>query len=170
MEDRVKKRGNKARKAQHPSERLSCLPWANPKDLLLVITVPVPKTDYLADKQASLLDPQGNWTSYDTTPSTGINPNSAEYWQVEYTRSHPNTQCLREGILRIYESRNEDDQPITVHVELVACQNRFRELISTRKQILDSFTTTRFPLPIPTAQRSSDTAGSLPHQTNQSTI
>ena len=33
------------------------------KDLLLVMAIPVSKSEYLAEKQAILLDPPGNWTS-----------------------------------------------------------------------------------------------------------
>ena len=118
------------------------------KDLLLVIAIPVSKSEYLTEKKAILLDPPGDWTSYDTTPTTGSNPNSAKYWQVDYTRSYPKISCLREGLLRIYESTNADDQPITVHVEMVACQKRFRDLLTTRSKIFDSFTRTRIPIVI----------------------
>ena len=135
-----------------PAQEFLAYPRERKKDLLLVMTIAVSKAEYLAEKQAALLDPPGDWTSYDTTPSTGINPNSAKYWQVNYTRSYPEISCLREGSLRIYESTNADGQPITVHVEMVACQKRFRDLLDTRSEIFDSFTRTRIPTPTSTPE------------------
>ena len=68
-----------------PVQRFLAYPRNPRKDLLLIITIPVSKSEYLAEKQATLLDPPGDWTSYDTTPSTGQYP---ELCQVLAGRLH----------------------------------------------------------------------------------
>ena len=112
-------------------------------DMLVIEHKQMDRNDFLDRHEDDLLYPAGGWTSYSRKSEWGVNPNGADYWEIQFVREGPHIHCPQEGHTRVYESKNSAGGPVTTIIESALCVGSSLEQFQEMTEIIDSFTVIR---------------------------
>ena len=99
----------------------------------------VAREEYLYQHKSELLQEPGDWTSYNFTEGEGVSPDNLTYWQVQFTRQQTPSNCVEDGITRVYETWNRSGEARTVILTMFACLEDLESIQDLRKGVMNSF-------------------------------